>query len=234
MRSGVTFLVLLVFSAVCFAQDQNKRNDRPQSNSSSALAADSKEPNLIRYTWEFVQPEFVVRHIAIEHDGLGRGKVAFTRKGEEVAIVEQIELSAAALERIEKLWSELRFLDSTENYQASKTFAHLGTYKLGMDDRTRNRTAEFNWSSNASAWALAQEYRRAADQAIFVFDITVARENQPLNTPGLLKQLESMHKRNGLSDPKQLVPLLKELRTDEHIPLIARNHAERLLKKIEK
>jgi len=27
---------------------------------------------------------------------------------------------------------------------------------------------------------------------------------------------------------------LKELRTDEHIPLIARNHADRILKKIEK
>jgi len=31
-----------------------------------------------------------------------------------------------------------------------------------------------------------------------------------------------------------LVPLLNELRIDEHIPLIARNHAERILKKIEK
>jgi len=40
--------------------------------------------------------------------------------------------------------------------------------------------------------------------------------------------------RGDLSDPRQLVPLLKELRTDEHIPLIARNHADRILKKIEK
>jgi CopG antitoxin of type II toxin-antitoxin system len=31
-----------------------------------------------------------------------------------------------------------------------------------------------------------------------------------------------------------LVPLLNELCTDEHIPLIARNHAERILKKREK
>ena len=103
-----------------------------------------------------------------------------------------------------------------------------------MDDTRRKRTAEFNWSTNSDAWNLAQEYRRIADQAIFIFDITVARENQPLNTPGLLNQLESLYARNALSDPKQLVPLLKELRTDEHIPLIARNHADRLLKKIEK
>ena len=54
------------------------------------------------------------------------------------------------------------------------------------------------------------------------------------NAPGLMTELESMLTRNELSDPKQLVPLLTELKTDEHIPLIARNHADRILKRIEK
>ena len=224
---------MLTANVCAFAQTENKRNDRSPANSTSTRIPD-KEAGAARYTWEFSQKEFVINHISIEHNSLGRGKVSFTRKGEEGLIVENFELSSAAWERIEKLWNDLRFLDSNENYQASKDFSHLGSYKLGMSDRERKRTAEFNWSSNAGAWALAQEYRRVADQAIFVFDITVARENQPLNTPGLLTQLESLVRRNGLSDPKQLVPLLKELRTDAHIPLIARNHADRLLKKIDK
>jgi hypothetical protein len=228
-------LVSVLAASVCaFAQTESKRNDRPQSNSTSTIVPDSKEATSVRYRWEFSQREFTINHIVVEHDATGRGKVTFARKGEEQPIVENVELSSSAIERIEKLWGELRFLDSNEDYQASKNFAHLGTYKLGMSDRDRKRTAEFNWSSNATAWSLAQEYRRVADQAIFVFDMTVARENQPLNTPGLLKQLESMYNRNDLSDPKQLVPLLKEIRTDAHIPLIARNHADRLLKKIEK
>jgi hypothetical protein len=103
-----------------------------------------------------------------------------------------------------------------------------------MNDGGHERTAEFNWSDNSDAWNLAQEYRRVADQAILIFDINIARENQPLNAPGLLTLMESLYSRNGLSDPKQLVPLLKELRIDEHIPLIARNHADRLLKKFDK
>ena len=226
--------ILLAFAGVSYPQTESKRNDRPQSNSTSTIVPDSKEATFVRYTWEFSQREFLINHIVVEHDATGHGKVIFTRKGEEQPVVENVELSAPALERIEKLWAELRFLDSTENYQSSKDFAHLGTYKLGMTALDRTRTAEFNWSGNSSAWALAQEYRRVADQVIFVFDMTVARENQPLNTPGLLKQLESMYNRNALSDPKQLVPLLKEIRTDAHIPLIARNHAERLLKKIDK
>ena len=57
---------------------------------------------------------------------------------------------------------------------------------------------------------------------------------QPLNVPSLLNEMESLQSRAGLSDPKQLVPLLTELKTDEHIPLIARNQAERILKKIKK
>ena len=61
-----------------------------------------------------------------------------------------------------------------------------------------------------------------------------AREMQPLNTPQLLTELEGYLTRNEVSDPLQLVPLLKELKTDYHIPLIARNHADRILKKIEK
>lgn len=227
-------LLLLAFPVVSYPQTEIKRNDRPQSNSTSTVVPDGKDATSVRYTWEFSQREFVINHIAVEHDAVGHGKVTFTRRNEEQPIVENVELSSSALERIEKLWRELRFLDSNENYQSSKDFSHLGTYKLGIIDHDRKRTAEFNWSSNSAAWSLAQEYRRLADQAIFVFDMTVARENQPLNTPGLLKQLESMYNRNGLSDPKQLVPLLKEIRTDAHIPLIARNHAERLLKKIDK
>lgn len=170
----------------------------------------------------------------VEHDALGRGKITFQRKGEETPIVEPVELSVAALGRVLGLWTELRFLDSNENYQAAKQFPHLGTYRIRMDDGKRQRSAEFNWSGNRTAWALITEYRRLADQIILIFDVKLAREIQPLNTPQLMNQLEIMLTRGELSDPQQLVPLLTELRTDEHIPLIARNHADRLLKKIEK
>ena len=103
-----------------------------------------------------------------------------------------------------------------------------------MDDGKRHRIAEFNWSDNKQAWSLANEYRRVSDQAILIFEIKLAREMQPLNAPQLMNQMEAYLTRGDLSDPNQLVPLLKELRTDEHIPLIARNHADRLLKRIEK
>ena len=50
----------------------------------------------------------------------------------------------------------------------------------------------------------------------------------------VMEMMELMLKRNGLSDPRQLLKLLQDLSTDEHVPLIARNHALRLIKQIEK
>jgi hypothetical protein len=213
-----------------------KRNDRLQEPSASPIPRqeNKKAPDATRYGYEFRQPEFLISHILIEHDALGRGQITFEHKGEDTPITEPFELSTGALGRIFGLWTALNFLNSTENYQASKNFAHLGTYKLRMDDGQRKRATEFNWTGNKSAWALVNEYRHVADQADFIFEMKVARENQPLNAPKLMEQLESLFNRGELSDPQQLIPFLTELRTDERIPLIARNHAARLLKKIDK
>jgi hypothetical protein len=234
-------LLVLAGALLTFSQDPAKRNDRPDPAATPRPGAtpqprqeNKKPPDPTRYSWEFTKPEFLVSHIVIEHDASGRGKITFEHRGEPTPIVEPVELSISALGRVLGLWSDLQFLDSNQDYQAAKNFAHLGVYHLRMDDGKRKRTAEFNWSDNRQAWTLTNEYRRVSNQAILVFDLKVAREMQPLNAPGLMDEMEGDLARGDLSDPYQLVPLLKDLRTDERIPLIARNHADRLLKKIEK
>ncbi|HEV7796693.1 MAG TPA: hypothetical protein VGO73_00955 [Pyrinomonadaceae bacterium] len=221
---------------------QTKTNERKQETAPASPAAaptpqrreeNKKPPDTTRYSYEFIQPEFLIRHIVIDHDATGRGKITFERKGEESSIEEPIELSLGALGRVLGAWTQLQFLESTENYQSDRQFAHLGTMRLKMERDSRKRTAEFNWTNNKDASLLANEYRRVADQAILIFDISVARETQPLNAPKLMEEIELQLKRNGLSDPQQLVPLLTDISTDEHLPLIARNHALRLIKKIE-
>ena len=234
--------LLLPGAAICAAA-QSKVTTRPgeatpgvkddaapssPKKSKDAAASDT------RYFYEFQQPDFVVRHIQIEHDEAGRGSVRFERRGDEEAIVEPLELSAAALARISGLWRALRFLDSDTNYQGPKQFPSYGTSRLRMKEGGRERTAEFNYSKDRDAFLLADEYRRAAEQSIFVFEIKVAQESQPLEAPKLLNRLDILVARKGLSDPLQLLPLLRELSTDERLPLIARNQAIRILKKLEK
>ena len=232
------FVVLIVasaaFSVAAQESPSHKQNARPESHSSAPApqSATMLRGSAVRFSYEFTQPQFYLRHIVIEHDAAGHGKVTFERLNEEVPIVENLEISPKALGRISALWQGLRFLDSDTNYQSDKQFPHLGTMKLTMTDGEKKRTAEFNWSNVKEAAELAKEYRRIADQANFVFDISVARENQPLNAPKLMESFESLLKRNALSDPQQVVPLLKEVSSDERLPLIARNHALRLLAKI--
>ncbi|HEV7682390.1 MAG TPA: hypothetical protein VGO68_09740 [Pyrinomonadaceae bacterium] len=240
LSATLVLLSAAIFGAVFYASAQTKTNERTQEapaatpSPSPRRREENKKPaDTTRYSYEFTQPDFFVRHIVIEHDATGRGKITFERKGEETPVEEPVELSMGALGRVLGAWTELRFLESTENYQADKQFPHLGTMRLKMERDPQNRTAEFNWTNNKTASLLTNEYRRVADQAILIFDISIARQTQPLATPKLMDEFEMQVKRNGLSDPQQLVPLLNDISTDEHLPLIARNHALRLIKKLE-
>jgi len=237
LLQGLPAALLCLSAAISiYAQnpDDGKHNARPHQSVPASTVSANNKTDAVKYSYEFSQPKFYVKHIVIEHDANGRGSVTFERLNEDVAVTEPLELSPDALARINTAWQGLRFLDSDANYQADKQFPHLGTMKISMERGDRKRVAEFNWTNNRDAETLINEYRKAADQTILVFDIAVARENQPLNAPKLMETLEALLKRNGLSDARQLLKLLQDLSTDEHVPLIARNHALRLIKQIEK
>ncbi len=46
--------------------------------------------------------------------------------------------------------------------------------------------------------------------------------------------MDSLIRQNEISDPPHLIPFLTELSNDERLPLMARNHAAKLVKQIEK
>ena len=210
-----------------------KKNERPTSGNTSnnnSVAA-KVEPN---YFYEFSQPAFTVSKILIEHDENGKGKISFMKSISNEMITDPLEVSPVALERINAVLKALTFFDSTEDYQYFKDYSHLGNIKIRIKKDGRTRETKFNWTENKDAKALADEYRRISNQCIWIFDINIARVNQPLEAPKLLDLLDAYMRRNEISDASQLIPFLKELGNDERIPLIARNHATRLIKQIEK
>lgn len=234
---------LAVLGAAICAAAQNKVTARPETRegrpSSAAPASDAaKAPaagtEAARYRYEFTQPEFVIHHVVIEHDERGRGTIRFERKQDAEAITDPLEVSADTLARIKGLYDALRFLDSDANYQGKREYPSYGKTVLRLTSGGRERAAEFNYPGDPNAMALMQEYRRLTEQAVFVFEIKLAVEMQPLEAPKLMNKLETLLRLNQISDPKQLAPLIRTLSTDERLPLIARNHAVRLLKKLEK
>ena len=233
----IAALVILSAAICTVAQTSGgavKHNTREKPNQDATTAIKKTPVEDVSYSYEFKKPEFLIRHILIKHDASGHGEISFEKLGDLEPIVEPLELSARARARILALWDALHFLDSSENYQAERQYPHLGTMRLRMVKATRERTAEFNWTNDPNAKLLVDEYRRAANQAIFVFDMSVALQNQPLDSPKLLNRFDNYLKRDELSDPQQLIPFLRELTTDERLPLMARNHAARILQKLEK
>ena len=208
------------------ANETAKTNTRPNQEKQQAAPV---------YFYTFSKPEFIVSKIFIEHDEAGRGKISFLKKNFDNLITDPIQLSPAALERVKAIFNTLNFLDSKEIYQsAERSYAHLGTMTFAVKKDGRERTAEFNWTENKDAKLLADEYRRIGQQFVWIFDMSVARENQTLETPSLMDALDSLIKRNEISDAVQMLPFLRELSTDERLPLIARNHAMRIVKEVEK
>lgn len=227
------------------AQSQPKKvSSRPEDAKPASTPQTSAKPqptpskaadaNAVAYTYEFSQPDFFVYFVHIEHDDKGKGTIRFERRSDTEQITDPIQLSPAALERIRAHFDALKFLDSSENYQGEKTYPSQGKTKLTLRQSGRERTTEFNYSQNAEAQGLAEEYRRVSEQALFVFDVSVALENQPLEMPKLINRLESLIERKYLSDTQQLIPLIRELSEDERVPLVGRNQAARLLKKLDK
>lgn len=217
------------------AEPGPKKNERPATNGEAkpeptkpAAASD------VTYRYEFAQPNFDISKIVIVHDDTGRGSITFTKKMFEETETDPLQVSETALARINAAYAALNFLDSSTNYQYEKDFSHLGVMTFSLQKKGKQRTAIFSYTENKDARALADEYRKLGNQFIWVFDMSVARVNQPLQSPKLLDSLDALIRRKEISDPQQMLPLLKDLSNDERVPLIARNHATRLVQQIEK
>ena len=197
-------------------------------------AKPKEDPNAAHYTYEFRQPDFFVYFIHIEHDDRGAATYASSAAWTPSSSPSPSSCRRPRSRAYARSWEALGFLDSQANYQGERTYPSMGQTRLTVRRGGRERTAEFNYSQNEDAQGLAQEYRRASEQALFVFEVKVALESQPLETPKLINRLDSLIERDYLSDRQQLVPLIRELSEDERVPLVGRNQAARILKKLEK
>lgn len=227
-------VALFAFSIIAVGQadPSAKRNERPKADSKKADPA--KGGGNYSHRYEFDRPGFGYGHIVIEHDEAGKGTISFLKHDHDESITDPIQLSKRTLEKIESALAELKFLDSSEEYQHARDFTHMGNITFTLRREARSRTVKYNWTEVAGAKAIMDEYRRIANEYTWRFEITLARENMPLQTPGLMDALEAYLRRSEISDPPNLLPFLGELANDERLPLMARNRASKLIKEIGK
>ena len=205
----------------------------PKSNGKANATGSSVAGSTV-FLYEFLRPGFTYPQILIEHDDNGKGQISFKKDGFDEWLTDPVSLSPVTTEKLKAAFTALNFLESSENYQYVKDFSNMGNVTITLRHDGKTRTAKFNWTENKNAKMLFDEYRRVSNEYTWKFEITVGRENQPLQTPGMMDALDSYIQRDEISDPPHLVPFLTELSNDERLPLIARNHAAKLIKLIGK
>jgi hypothetical protein len=218
-----------------------KANQRPQTDTQTVSEKANSRPvpqkkDVLNpnYFYEFSQPQFVVSKIILSHDEQGKGQITFEKRDFGELITDPIQLSEVSMNKLKGWFTALNFLDSTEDYQTERHYAHMGVMKIKLKRDGKEREVTLDWTQNPNAKALVEEYRKLSDQYVWTFDITLAKENQPLEAPKLIDALDSMYQRNEISDPISMLPMLKNLSDDERIPLIGRNRLKKLIEKIEK
>ncbi len=231
-------------SAVTFAQDPEreakaadaKKNARP---AVAETIVRERSPALpvevpVRYEYVFEQPNFLVSRMSIKHDENGRGTIEFDKSGYGGTVSDPIMIAPSVVEKITSAYRELNFLESTDVYQDERDFSHLGNSTLKVESAGRTRAVTVNWTQNKQVREVLDQYRKIGNQHVWIFDITLARENQPLETPKLVNNLQGLIGRNEIADPAGMLGLLDGLANDERIPLMARNQAVRIAAGIRK
>jgi hypothetical protein len=226
LRILLTFFIFLFI----FAPQITLRAQTPLAFTQSNGSGESMRP---RYRYLFENERFTTPVQEIELDGNGRGQFRFKRKGGE-EIVNKLEVSASVISQIQILFDDLNFLASDEDYQHKKDFSHLGKMTITLAQNGKERTVSFNYTDNQSMNRLRELFSNIAIQETRVFELETVRSTDAISTPAQLRMLESELRGKHIADPQRLVPLLQDIKMDEGVPLIARNHAERLLQMIKK
>jgi hypothetical protein len=222
------FIVLLLFTFKTQALSQTSI----QLEQSLTGAAGSANAGA-HYRYLFENPRFTTPVQELDFDGAGEGKFRFKRKDSD-EIVNKLSVSQEVLSQIQLLLDDLNFLASSEDYQHKKDFSHLGNMTITYSRGGKERTITFNYTDNQSLTRLSEIFRGIVTQETRIFELEAVLANDPISTPAQLRILESELKSKHYADPHRFDPILKNLKSDESVPLIARNHADRLLQMIRK
>lgn len=222
-RFSLTCLVLLLAASYGFARQ-----------TSSQHLADGAASRDMSYSYKFENPRFDIRVIEIDLNSNGTGELRFTRGTSDEVLDCKVKLLPATIARISSLFEASGFLASNTEYQDKKDFAHMGWVTLGARQGTRERKTRFNFTTNINIKTLEEIFRAIASQEISLFDIENAERYQPLDLPKQLETLANDLRLARIAEPERLLTTLNEIAADDIQPLIARNHAKKIVEDIKK
>lgn len=192
------------------------------------------EPAAATFKYRFENRRFYISVIEIDVTPEASGVLQFKRGETEDILERKFKVSPRTLSRLLHLIQRLNFLESSEDYQNKRDFSHLGWTTITVRQGELERTVRFNYTTSPEMSEVSDILRGLSTQHINLFDIELSVEHQPLDLPRLLEVLENDLRLERMAEPEQLLPALREIANDDTLPLIARNHAGRIVTSIQK
>jgi hypothetical protein len=217
-------LILLLSLAAPFVPAGQK----PQSLSGAPASGE------MSFSYKFENPRFDIRNIEIDLNAAGAGELRFTRGTSDEVLDCKVKLLPATIASIRDLFEVSGFLTSDADYQDKKDRSHMGWVTLGVKQGALERQTRFNFTTNPQMKVLQDIFRGIATQEITLFDIDNAERYQPLDLPKQLETLESYLRLEWIAEPERVLAALNEIAGGDTHPLIARNHAKRIIDAIKK
>ena len=194
-----------------------------------------KEPTATTsYFYKLVTPNLTVVRAELQFDETGQGTFTFLPKNEEEEIRLPLKLWPQTVQRVNQYLEQLRFLTSEEVYQSNRDLSHLGTITLRVRRGSLEREVIFNYTTHPVMRELAALLRGMVSQESRVFAIELARRHEPLDLDRQMQALQREVSNGWLAEPKKLIPLLEEIRSDEGVLLMARRRAGQIIRMIQK
>lgn len=197
-------------------------------------AAENPASNESSFSYKFENPRFIIPLMEVDVASDGSGQVRFKRGESDEIIDFDLKISPATLVRLRQLMNDSNFLSSNEEYQAKRDFSYLGWMTISARQGERARTVRFNHTEKIEIKEMADIFRGIATQGMHLFNIETSQQYQPLDLPGQLQALENDLRLQRLAEPERMLPVLREIAGNDTAPLIARNHATRIVSAIEK
>ena len=220
MRKSSLTACLLLVSLFVVSNGQNGAADRAGAGAS--------------FGYRFENTRFHIPLIEIDLASDGTGELRFKRGESDEIIDLKLRLLPATMERIRTLYSATGFLTSKDEYQSKKDFSNLGWITLSAREGGLMREARLNYSENHQIRELYEIFRAIATQQMHLFDLDIAEQYQPLDLPTQLRVLERDLELERIAEPEQMLAALRNINSNDSLPLIARNHAKRIADSIEK
>ncbi|HEU4389450.1 MAG TPA: hypothetical protein VFV34_16725 [Blastocatellia bacterium] len=186
------------------------------------------------FKYKFENERFYIPFIEVDVTPNGSGGLKFKRGESDETIERDLKVLPGTVDRLNRLIDRLSFLTTEDDYQSKKDFSHLGWITVTVRRGSRERTVRFNYTTNPSINEMADILRGIATQEIDLFDLDLALKHQPLETPRIMETIESDLRLDRIAEPERIVAALREIAGDDTLPLIARNHATRLVSAIQK